>query len=56
MELESNLRAAEILFTLTYHGARQMGDATAVTHFSNSYFDLVQVLEALTVLNGNEKC
>jgi hypothetical protein len=42
-ELENNLRAAEILYTLTYQGARQMGDAAAVTHFSSAYLDLVQV-------------
>ena len=45
-ELENNLRAAEILFTVTYHGARQSGDAAAVTHFSSAYFDLVQVSPA----------
>ena len=45
-ELENNLRAAEILFTVTYHGARQSGDAAAVTHFSSAYFDLVQVRPA----------
>ena len=46
-ELENNLRAAEILFTVTYHGARQSGDAAAVTHFSSAYFDLVQVSDAI---------
>ncbi len=42
-ELENNLRAAEILFTVTYQGARQTGDAAAVAHFTEAYFDLVQV-------------
>ena len=48
-ELENNLRAAEILFTLTYHGARQSGDAAAVTHFTSAYFDLVLVRVALGI-------
>ena len=42
-ELENNLRAAEILFTVTYQSAQQKGDATAVTHFSDAYYELVQV-------------
>ena len=42
-ELENNLRAAEILFTVTYQGARQRGDAVAVAHFNDAYYELVLV-------------